>query len=167
MLVVIGGVSGAGKTTIGELLAERLAVPFHDADEFHSRSSVEKMASGIALDDDDRQPWLETLAAKLADWQQEGGVVLACSALKESYRATLKSRCSEPLQWVFLTGSEKLLAERLGLRKGHYFDPTLLRSQLDTLEIPDYGLAIDIDTTPEEIVDNILERLRGACIRHS
>ena len=162
MLVVIGGVSGAGKTTIGTLLAERLAVPFHDADEFHSRSNVEKMASGIPLDDDDRQPWLETLAARLADWQEEDGVVLACSALKETYRAILQSRCSEPLRWIFLTGSEKLLAERLALRKGHYFDPTLLQSQLETLEIPDYGWQIDVDTTPEEIVDNILARLPGA-----
>lgn len=162
MLVVIGGVSGTGKTTVGKLLAERLAMPFFDADDFHPSSNVEKMASGIPLDDDDRRPWLSVLAARLADWQSEGGAVLACSALKESYRAILQSRCREPLQWIFLAGPEKLLAERLAARKGHYFDPALLESQLDTLEIPHYGWQIDIDATPEEIVNNILERLRGA-----
>lgn len=162
MLVVIGGVSGAGKTTIGKLLSERLAVPFHDADDFHPRSNVEKMASGIPLDEDDRRPWLETLAGKLADWQNAGGAVLACSALKDEYRSTLQSRCSEPLRWIMLVGSEKVLAERLASRTGHYFDPSLLESQLDTLEIPDDGWQIDIEATPEEIVNNIFERLQGA-----
>jgi 6-phosphogluconate dehydrogenase/gluconokinase len=162
MLVVIGGVSGTGKTTVGKLLAERLAIPFFDADDFHSPLNVEKMARGIPLDDDDRQPWLETLSGNLADWEAAEGAVLACSTLKESYRVTLRSRCSKPPQWVFLTGSEKLLAERLAARRGHYFDPALLGSQLDTLEIPDYGWQIDVDATPEQIVNNILERLHGA-----
>ena len=162
MLVVIGGVSGAGKTTIGQLLSERLAVPFFDADDFHPPSNVEKMAGGTPLDDADRGPWLELLAARLAGWEKEGGAVLACSALKESYRAVLESSCSGPIQWIFLTGSEILLAERLASRKGHYFDPMLLKSQLDTLEIPDYGWHVDIDATTEEIVNNILERLRRA-----
>ena len=120
------------------------------------------MAHGIPLDDADRQPWLETLAAEMANWQQEGGAVLACSALKESYRVTLESRCNEPPHWIFLTGREELLAERLASRKGHFFDPTLLKSQVDALEIPDDGCQIDIDTTPEEIVNNILERLTNA-----
>lgn len=159
ILIVIGGVSGAGKTTVGKLLSERLAVPFFDADDFHPRSNVEKMANGIPLDDDDRMPWLEVLAARLAGWEKEGGAVLACSALKESYRAVLESSCSGPVHWIFLTGPEKLFAERLASRKGHYFDPMLLNSQLDTLEIPDYGWQIDIDATTEEIVNNILERL--------
>ena len=162
ILLVIGGVSGAGKTTVGKQLAERLGVPFFDADDFHPPSNVEKMASGIPLDDGDRMPWLEALAARLADWQQQGGLVLACSALKESYRAVLESSCSVPLQWIFLTGSEKLLAERLAARKGHYFDPALLQSQLETLEIPGYGWQVDIDRSPQEIVEDILERLNSA-----
>jgi 6-phosphogluconate dehydrogenase/gluconokinase len=162
VLVVIGGPSGAGKTTVGKLLAERLAVPFFDADDFHPPSNVEKMANGIPLDDSDRMPWLEALAAKLADWQEEGGAVLACSALRESYRETLESRCSESLRWIMLIGPQHVLAERLASRTGHYFDPALLESQLDTLEIPDDGWQIDIEATPEEIVNNILERLQGA-----
>ena len=162
MLVVVGGVSGSGKTTIGTLLAERLGVDFFDADDFHSLSNVEKMTSGIPLDDADRQPWLESLASELAAWEQEGGAVLACSALKESYRATLESRCSEPVCWIFLVGNEKLLAERLSSRKGHYFDPSLLQSQLDMLDVSVQGWQIDIDTSPEEIVGKILERLHGA-----
>lgn len=143
-------------------LAERLAVPFFDADDFHPPSNVEKMANGIPLDDSDRMPWLEALARNLADWQREGGAVLACSALKESYRAVLESRCSDPLQWIFLTGSEKLLAERLALRKAHYFDPALVQSQLETLEIPEYGWKMDIGRSPQEIVEDILERLNSA-----
>lgn len=162
MLVVVGGVSGAGKSRIGQLLAERMAMRFFDADDFHPASNVEKMANGIPLDDDDRMPWLEVLAVRLAGWEKEGGAVLACSALKESYRAVLESSCTGPIQWIFLTGSEMLLAERLSSRKGHYFDPMLLKSQLDSLEIPDYGWQVDIDAAPEEIVENILERLAGA-----
>ena len=142
-------------------MAERLALPFFDADDFHPASNVEKMANGIPLNDKDRMPWLEALAGKLADWQTKGGAVLACSALKEEYRATLQSRCSEPLRWIILVGSDKLLAERLTSRKGHYFDPSLLRSQLNTLEIPGYGWQIDIDATPEEIVNSILERFHS------
>lgn len=162
MLVVVGGVSGSGKTAIGTLLAECLGVRFYDADDFHSLSNVEKMTSGIPLDDADRQPWLESLASELAAWEQEGGAVLACSALKESYRTTLESRCSQPVRWIFLVGNEKLLAKRLSSRKGHYFDPSLLQSQLDMLEMPDHGWRIDIDTSRAEIVNNILERLQGA-----
>lgn len=161
ILIVIGGVSGAGKTTVGKLLAQRLAIPYFDADDFHPPSNVEKMAKGIPLDDDDRRPWLEVLAARLSDWEKRNGAVLACSALKESYRATLVSRCSEPPLWIFLTGSEKLLAERLALRKGHYFDPALLKSQFDTLENSDYGWQIDINAAPEKIVNDILKRLYG------
>jgi 6-phosphogluconate dehydrogenase/gluconokinase len=162
MIVIIGGVAGAGKTTVGRLLSARLAVPFYDADDFHPPSSIEKMAKGIPLGDNDRMPWLEVLAARLADWQLERGAVLACSALKESYRAILASRCTEPPQWIFLTGSGKLLADRLASRKGHYFDPALLKSQLETLELPGYGWQMDIDRSPQEIVADILGRLQCA-----
>ena len=142
-------------------MADALNIPFFDADDFHPASNIEKMASGLPLDDGDRQPWLEKLANNLSDWQEEGGAVLACSALKESYRATLGSQCGKAVQWVILDASEELLAERLAARKGHYLDPALLRSQVDTFELPDYGWRVDVTSSPQEIINSILMRLRG------
>lgn len=161
MILIVCGVSGAGKTTIGKLLSEALAIPFFDADDFHPASNVEKMSAGVPLDDADRQPWLETLASELPEWEKSGGAVLACSALKESYRATLGSRCGEAVQWIILDAPEELLAERLAARKGHYFDPALLRSQIDAFELPDYGWRVDVTSSPQEIVNSIQMRLRG------
>jgi len=138
-----------------------MEVPFFDADDFHPASNIEKMRNGIPIDDEDRRPWLETLAIKLPEWERQGGAVLACSALKESYRAILGSRCNEHITWIFLHGSDELLSERLASRKGHFFDPGLLESQLEALEIPNYGLRIDVDSSPREIVYTILKRLRG------
>ena len=161
MIVVVCGVAGAGKTTTGELLAEALRLPFFDADDFHPASNVAKMRSGAPLDDEDRLPWLEALAGRLAVWEQTGGAVLACSALKEPYRKVLGSQCSEQIQWVVLNAPPNLLVDRLASRKGHYFDPELLHSQIDAFELPDYGLHIDVASSPEEVVKNILTRLRG------
>ena len=160
MILVVCGVSGVGKTTIGILLSEALKIPFHDADDFHPASNVEKMSSGLPLDDGDRRPWLETLAGNLSAWEKEGGAVLACSALGERYRTILGSRCSERIRWIVLHASEAVLADRLASRKGHYFDRRLLGSQLDALEIPDYGWLIDVRPPPREIVNEILMRLR-------
>jgi len=161
VLIVVCGVSGAGKTTIGRLLAQALEVPFFDADDFHPTSNIEKMRNGIPIDDEDRRPWLETLASKLPEWERQGGAVLACSALKESYRGILASQCSESIQWVVLHASEELIADRLASRKGHYFDPELLRSQIDAFEWPDYGWHIEVTSSPQEVVNSILMRLRG------
>jgi len=160
VIFVVCGVSGVGKTTIGRLLAEALGIPFHDADDFHPGSNLEKMSSGIPLDDGDRQPWLDTLASKLSAWEKEGGAVLACSALRERYRTILGSRCSERIRWIVLHASEAVLADRLASRKEHFFDRRLLGSQLDALEIPDYGWLIDVQPSPKEIVNEILMRLR-------
>ena len=160
MLLVVCGVSGVGKTTIGILLSEALEIPFHDADDFHPASNVEKMSSGIPLDDGDRRLWLETLARNLSVWEKEGGAVLACSALRERYRTILESRCSERIRWIVLHASEAVLGDRLASRKGHFFDRRLLGSQLDALEIPDYGWLIDAQPSPREIVNEILMRLR-------
>lgn len=161
MILVVCGVSGVGKTTIGRLLAEALEIPFHDADDFHPASNVEKMSSGIPLDDGDRRPWLDALASELSVWEKEGGTVLACSALKESYRTILGSQCSERIRWVVLHAAEAVLADRVASRKGHFFDRQLLGSQLDALEIPDYGWLIDVQPSPLEIVNEILLRLRN------
>jgi len=161
VILVVCGVSGAGKTTIGKLLSAELGIPFFDADDFHPTSNIEKMASGVPLDDEDRRPWLETLANNLSDWQEQGGAVLACSALKKSYRETLGSRCGGTIQWVSLNAPEAVLAERLASRKGHYFDPGLLRSQLDVLETPEHAWQIDVEASPQDIVETILKRLRS------
>jgi carbohydrate kinase (thermoresistant glucokinase family) len=134
-------------------------MPFYDADDFHPASNVEKIAGGRPLDDADRRPWLETLAGNLPAWQEEGGAVLACSALKESYRELLGSQSGDRIQWIVLHANQAVLADRLKLRKGHFFDKALLNSQLDTLEIPDYGWLIDVDSSPQEIVNKILKRL--------
>ena len=160
MILVVCGVSGVGKTTIGILLSEALRIPFHDADDFHPASNVEKMSSGIPLDDGDRRPWLDTLALNLSAWEKEGGAVLACSALKERYRKILGSRCSERIRWIVLHASEAALADRVASRKGHFFDRRLLGSQFDALEIPDYGWLIDAQPSPREIVSDLLMRLR-------
>ena len=161
MLLVVCGVSGVGKTTIGRLLAEALEIPFHDADDFHPASNVEKMSNGTPLDDGDRRPWLDTLASHLSEWEKEGGAVLACSALKERYRTILGSRCGERIRWIVLHANEKVLADRMASRTGHFFDRQLLGSQLDTLEIPDYGWLIDVQPSPQEIVNELLMRLRN------
>ncbi len=160
MIFVVCGVSGVGKTTIGRLLAEALKIPFHDADDYHPASNLEKMSNGIPLDDGDRRPWLDTLASSLSVWEKEGGAVLACSALRECYRTLLGSRCSERIHWIVLHASEAVLADRVASRRGHFFDRQLLGSQLDALEIPDYGWLIDVQPSPQEIVNEILMRLR-------
>lgn len=162
MIVVVCGVSGTGKSTIGALLANALDLDFYDGDDFHPRANVEKMQNGAALDDTDRKPWLDTLASNLAVWANQGGAVLACSALKESYRKRLASQCSYGLNWVFLKGSKALLMKRLYAREDHFFDPELLHSQLETLEPPNYGLLIDIESSPHDIVADIVTRLYRA-----
>ena len=161
MLLVVCGVSGVGKTTIGRLLSEALKLPFYDADDFHPESNVEKMSNGIPLDDGDRRPWLDTLASHLSEWEKEGGAVLACSALKERYREILGSQCGERIRWIVLHANETVLADRMASRTGHLFDRQLLGSQLDTLEIPDYGWLIDVQPSPQEIVNELLMRLRN------
>ena len=163
MIVVICGVSGVGKTTVATRLAEALALPFVDADDFHPASNVEKMACGIPLDDEDRWPWLEALSDCIIEREKSGGAVLAFSALKESYRAALRSRCSEELTWIVLTASKEVLADRLALRQGHFFDSDLLGSQLEALEIPNYAWLIDAEGPTQEIVNTIRERIRGEC----
>lgn len=158
-LIIVAGVSGSGKTTIGKLLAEKLDIPFKDADDYHPQANVDKMKAGYALNDADREPWLQILATKLTEWKTEGGAVLACSALKESYRKTLSSKAH--VKWVFLDGSFKVLESRLIGRKNHFFKPVLLQSQIDALEKADYGIHVSIDQTPEAITEEILQKLHS------
>lgn len=156
MVIIIMGVSGCGKTTVGQELALPFGLPFYDADDFHSAANIDKMSHGTPLTDDDRRGWLTTLATNLGQWEAAGGAILACSALKESYRTTLQGGVSSPIHWVFLDGPRELLLERMGGRKGHYMHPEMLDSQLTTLERPAYALQLSITATPEELVEQIV-----------
>ena len=158
MIVVLMGVTGSGKTTIGTLLAQRTGTVFADADDYHPASNKEKMRAGIPLNDDDREPWLEILNGLLRGWYQshEGGV-LACSALKEKYRQTLASGIpTNAISFVWLDGDKELLTERLAGRHHEYMNPKLLDSQFATLEPPKDALRVVNDRAPAEIVDQIL-----------
>ena len=163
MVVIVMGVSGCGKSTVGEQLAPHLGLPYYDADGFHSAANIEKMSHGTPLTDDDRRDWLATLVADLGQWAKTGGAVLACSALKEGYRTTLQGGVAEPIQWVWLNGPRALLLERMSGRKGHYMHPDMLDSQLATLERPAYALRLSIEATPAELVQQVLAaRARNA-----
>ena len=151
------GVSGSGKSTVGAAIAQRLRIPFADADDFHPPENIAKMASGRALNDHDRQPWLETLGGWLAEHERTGAV-LSCSALKRSYRDLLHSR-ARGLRLLHLSGTPEVVEARLAARAGHFMPPSLLRSQFSTLEplAPDeQGTTIDIDQDIDAIVDRYL-----------
>lgn len=156
--IIIMGVSGCGKTSIGKLLAERLNVPFYDGDDFHPASNVQKMQSGNPLNDQDRHPWLKTLADQIDKMNQEGGGVLACSALKQAYRDILAGS-GTPVVFVYLRGNQQLIAGRLSGREGHYMPAELLDSQLKDLEEPVDSVTVSIDQKPDEIVEEILNKL--------
>jgi gluconokinase len=160
MIIVIIGVSGSGKTTIGQGVAEALGWGFSDADDFHSPANVEKMKSGLPLTDQDREPWLQTLRAAIERWKRdEPGHVLACSALKGHYRQIL-GRNDPDVKFVYLHVKFDLIARRLKSRKSHFFNPALLRSQFDALEEPGDALVVDASKEPQEIVRSILTALR-------
>jgi gluconokinase len=158
MIVIVMGVVGAGKTTIGRLLAEQLRWNFADADDYHPAANVEKIRRGIALDDDDRRPWLERLRAAITQWITEGrNVVLACSALKRSYRQELD--VGSEVRFVYLKGDASLIAKRLRAREGHFAGEQILASQFADLEEPEGAVIAEIDSTPQQIVRRIRERL--------
>lgn len=155
------GPAGSGKTTVGILLANELSWEFADADDFHSPANKEKMSRGAGLTDEDRVPWLQAIREAMDRWVAgRRSVVLACSALKRSYRERLGvHRGSKDIQLVYLKGSYGLLLERLRARKGHYATEGLLSSQLADLEEPEEAIAIDISGSPGQIVDEIRKRL--------
>jgi gluconokinase len=161
MIVVLMGVSGSGKTTIGTLLAERMGATFADGDDYHSPANKEKMAAGHALNDEDREPWLETLNRLMRAWfESKKSGVLACSALKEKYRVTLAAGMpAGAAAFVLLDGSRELLEKRIAARHHEYMNPALLDSQLATLEAPSDALRVVNDRTPNEVVSEILSRL--------
>jgi len=159
MIVIVMGVSGSGKTTIGKLLAQRLGAHFLDADDFHPEENIAKMRSGVALEDADRAPWLSQLNKELRQRDVQGAsAILACSALKRSYRQTLTEGLPEA-RIVYLRGSRALLASRLERRRGHFMTAKLLDSQFAALEEPRTAITINVDGTPEDTADAIVREL--------
>ena len=155
MVVIVIGVAGAGKTTVGRIVAERLGWEFYDADDFHPEVNKQKMHRGIALTDDDRWPWLSAIRTLVERCLAENRpAVVACSALKQSYRDAIVGNAAR-VKLVYLKGSYELMAQRLARRKGHFFDPHLLRSQFDTLEEPSDALTVDASMTPDRAAQAI------------
>jgi gluconokinase len=158
MILIVMGVVGSGKTTVGKLLADRLGWEFADGDDFHPAANVEKIRHGIALSDADRQPWLARLREAISFWVSQGrNVVLACSALKRSYRRELE--VGPYVRFVYLKGSTELIAERLQARHGHFANEQILDSQFADMEEPEDAVTINIAATPEQIVSAIRQKL--------
>ncbi len=157
MVIMIMGVSGCGKTTLGERSAQRLGLPYYEADGFHPRENIEKMSNGIPLTDEDRWPWLAAIRDSIKQIQGRGdSAVFTCSALKESYRRFLEKGLAEPLKWVYLKGSFETIHGRMASRKDHYFKADMLKSQFAALEEPDYGLILDIERPLEDKIEEVV-----------
>lgn len=154
MLLVVMGVTGSGKSTVGEAVAERLGVPYADADDFHSAANKEKMGSGVALTDEDRQPWLHAIG----DWlvlHRDSGAVATCSALRRVYRDTLRERAPDAF-FVHLHGDRETARARVSGRRGHFMPESLVDSQFDTLEPlgdDERGVVLDMTRTVDELVE--------------
>jgi len=153
------GVSGSGKSTIGNLLSEKLNIPFFDGDDFHPVANVNKMKSGQALNDSDRWPWLETIHTFVSTQLKTESVVIACSALKESYREVLTKELTNQAVWIYLDGDFDLILKRMSERKGHFMPNKLLSSQFETLEIPNYGIRQSIIEEATEIVNQLISKI--------
>jgi gluconokinase len=152
------GVVGAGKTTIGKLLAQKLGSQFADADDFHSDVNKAKIARGIPLTDSDRAPWLAALHQAIEQWNSDGrNVALACSALKQSYRKELEVG---PVRFVYLKGDYELISRRLHSRHGHFATQSILKSQLADLEEPPDAITVTVDKSPDEVVSEIIRQLK-------
>lgn len=155
---IIMGVSGCGKSTIGNMLATVLKLPFFDGDDYHSAENVLKMSKGNPLNDEDRLSWLQRLNT-LAKEHIDSGSVIACSALKEKYRSILSKDIEDRTRFIYLKGSFEELTKRMTLRTDHFMPPGLLKSQFETLETPKDALTVSTENPPEIIVDNILKHL--------
>ncbi|WP_255328651.1 gluconokinase [Paracoccus albicereus] len=159
--LVLMGVSGSGKSTVGEALSQATGLPYLDGDTLHTQANVTKMRDGLPLDDQDRMPWLDRCGAALRD--KPDGLILGCSALRRRYRDRLRKGADmDDLLFVLLDGDPALLAHRMQARKGHYMPPSLLQSQLDTLERPaddEHSIIVSIDQTTERMVAAIRKAL--------
>jgi carbohydrate kinase (thermoresistant glucokinase family) len=161
--IVVMGVSGAGKSTVGRIVAARLACPFRDADSFHPPANIEKMSRGEPLTDDDRWPWLHAIANWIAEHRKAGTTcVVTCSALKRVYRDIVTNKQSADVRLVYLKGDFDLIAARLTARKGHFMPPALLQSQFAALQEPsadEHAVTIPVDAPPKEIAADVLKRI--------
>ena len=157
-IIVVMGVSGSGKSTVGKLLSRETGLNFYDADDYHPQENIDKMAAGSPLNDHDRQAWLERLNLLMSESMQDGGI-LACSALKEKYRIIMKKDVDKDINWIYLDGSFEEIQQRMNQRTDHFMPGSLLHSQFDTLEIPEYAIRVPISQTAEEIVSEILSKL--------
>src|SRR5262245_16066120 len=154
------GVSGSGKSTVGKLLARQLGWTFIEADDFHPKANIDKMARGEPLDDDDRRPWLQALRQRVEQACRVGeNAVLACSALKHAYQDYLEGHDPDCVEYVYLEGPEELIHKRLEARKGHFFKPGLLHSQYEALEPPEHAVRVSVARSPEEIVSEIRRQM--------
>jgi gluconokinase len=159
MIIVIIGVAGSGKTTVGTMLADAMKCPFLEGDSLHSKENIDKMSSGIPLTDADRGPWLSAIHARILDYFERGrDLVVGCSALKQQYRKVLAQ--GVPIIWVYLKGSPALIRSRLRHRPSHFMKADMLTSQFDALEEPDDALVVDVSAPPSVIVEHILSQLR-------
>ena len=159
--VVLMGVSGSGKTSVGEHMSPMVGLPYEDGDDMHPQANIEKMESGTPLNDEDRMPWLENIGKELA---ASDGLMIGCSALKRSYRDLIRSHCPEAV-FVHLAGDYDLLLGRMSARKGHFMPASLLQSQFDTLEqleADEKGVVIDIEPTVEEVARQAANFLEGS-----
>jgi gluconokinase len=153
--IVVMGVAGCGKSSVGMRLAEVLGLPYQEGDDLHPQANIAKMSAGTPLNDEDRWPWLDRIGEILVDHASDG-IVLTCSSLRKTYRDRLRAAAGGNLAFVFLEGSKALLTQRMGNREGHFMPTSLLESQLATLERPDAEngvVVVDIDNTPEMIAD--------------
>jgi gluconokinase len=159
MIIIIMGVSGSGKSTVGTELASRIHAQFYDADDYHPPANIDKMSRGIPLQDDDRWLWLETLSDLLRkSLQQNKSVVMACSALKQSYRDKLNQSGAKPV-WIYLRGTSEMILGRLQNRSGHFMKPEMLKSQFEALEEPVDAMVIDAGLDLEAQLNQIDQRL--------
>jgi carbohydrate kinase (thermoresistant glucokinase family) len=162
-IVIVMGVSASGKTVVGEEIARRLHAPFLDGDDYHPPANVKKMSAGIPLTDEDRWPWLDSLARALHEAADRKGVAVgACSALRRAYRDFLTEKAEEPIVFVYLDGSYELIDSRIKARKGHFMPESLLRSQFATLEPPapdENAIAVPIVEAPDKIAALALKQL--------
>lgn len=166
MIIVLMGVSGSGKSTVGSLLAARLGCAFFEGDDFHPAENIQKMSRGIALSDEDRLPWLARIKREIDSYSaQRCDAVWACSALRRQYREILADGVSD-IRFVYMKGDEEVIRERMDARRNHYMRATMLASQLASLEEPDNAIVVDIRNSPGDVVSRIVFELRSAADVH-
>ena len=161
MIILITGICGTGKTTVGTRVAEELSIPYFDGDDFHPKQNIDKMGRGIPLKDEDRWAWLEAIRSRMEQFiGQNSSAVFTCSALKKSYRSVLMGGIREQILFIYLYGDLELIRERMKHRPGHYMKESMILSQLRDLEIPGSGLNLDVSGDVEETVEKIIACLK-------